>query len=360
LINENPERELPRVVAVGTAVPRNYVAQEALTAALGEFWAAKGLKIDAFDRLHKATRVAGRYLALPIAEYAGLDSFAKSNGAWLRVAPELGAEAAERALANAGLRAQDIDHLFLVTGTGIATPSIDTRIIDVIGLRRDVKRTPIFGLGCAGGASGVARAADYLRAFPQQRALLVAVELCSLTLQHGDLSVANMIASGLFGDGAAAVVLAGAGHEIQSGPQVIADRPILYPGTEGAMGWQVTDHGFKLVMSPAIPELIQTHLRRDIDCFLSGHSLERSRIARWVAHTGGPRVLRAVEDALELPTDALRRSWRSLRQLGNLSSASVLFVLADLLEAGEAKLGDLGVMLAMGPGFCAELVLLRW
>ncbi len=360
LSNQNSERELPRIESVGTALPSNYVAQETLTATLGEFWAAKGLKLDAFDRLHKATKVGGRYLALPIAEYADLDSFAKSNRAWLRVAPQLGAEAAERALARAGLDAADIDHLFLVTGTGIATPSIDARIISAIGLRADVKRTPIFGLGCAGGASGLARAADYLRAFPQERALLIAVELCSLTLQHGDLSVANMIASGLFGDGAAAVVLAGGARQGQSGPQIIADRPILYPGTEDAMGWQITDRGFKLVMSPAIPEIIQLHLGRDVDCFLRDHGLERSQVVHWIAHTGGPRVLRAIEESLGLPPEALKRSWRSLQRVGNLSSASVLFVLEDLLESGTARPGDIGVMLAMGPGFCAELVLVRW
>ena len=360
LIGLNSAVELPRVVAVGTALPGNYVAQETLTAALGEFWAAKGLKLEAFDRLHKATKVGGRHLALPMAEYLGLDSFAKSNGAWMRVAPELGAEAATRALSRAGLDAVDIDHLFFVSGTGIATPSIDTRIISALGLRADVKRTPIFGLGCAGGASGVARAADYLRAFPQEHALLITVELCSLTLQHGDLSVANMIASGLFGDGAAAVVLSGGGGENQSGPQIIADRPMLYPGTEDAMGWQITDHGFKLVMSQAIPQIIQAHLPRDLDCFLRDHALERSQITHWIAHTGGPRVLRAIEESLALPPEALKRSWRSLERSGNLSSASVLFVLDDLLESREARPGDIGVMLAMGPGFCAELLLLRW
>jgi alkylresorcinol/alkylpyrone synthase len=356
----NSVRKLPRVDAVGTALPRNYVAQETLTAALREFWAARGLKSDAFNRLHKATNVSGRYLALPMLEYAGLDSFEKSNSVWMRVAPELGAEAAGRALSSAGLRAADVHHLFLVTGTGIATPSIDTRIISTLGMRGDLKRTPIFGLGCAGGASGIARAADYLRAFPQERALLVAVELCSLTLQHGDVSVANMIASGLFGDGAAAVVLSGGAHEIQEGPQVIADRPVLYGGTEDAMGWQITDHGFKIVMSPEIPDIIRRHLRRDVDCFLHEHGLERSHITHWIAHTGGPKVLRAIEEGLELPPEALKRSWNSLYKLGNLSSASVLFVLAELLGANEAKPGDLGVMLAVGPGFCSELVLLRW
>ncbi len=360
LTERDSELKAPHVVGVGTALPRNYVAQETLTSALQEYWVARGFKLDALDRLHQATTVAGRYLALPMLEYARLESFEQSNREWMRVAPELGAEAAGRALAKAGLSATDIHHLVLVTGTGIATPSIDTRMISALGFRGNLKRTPIFGLGCAGGASGIARTADYLRAFPHEHALLVAVELCSLTLQHGDLSVANMIASGLFGDGAAAVVLSGGAHEIQAAPRVIADQPVLYGGTDGAMGWQITDHGFKIIMSPEIPNIIRRYLRIDVDCFLQGHGLERSQITHWIAHTGGPKVLRAIEQALELRPDALKRSWNSLHQLGNLSSASVLFVLEELLESDEARPGDFGVMLAMGPGFCSELVLLRW
>jgi alkylresorcinol/alkylpyrone synthase len=190
--------------------------------------------------------------------------------------------------------------------------------------------------------------------------MLVAVELCSLTLQHGDLSIANLIASGLFGDGAAAVILSGGACAGNAGPHVIASRSILYRRTEYAMGWEITDSGFKIVMSPEIPNLVRRHLRQNIDFFLAEHQLDRSQIKHWIAHTGGPKVLRSMEDALELPPCALKRSWDSLDRAGNLSSASVLFVLADLLQAREAHPGDYGVMLALGPGFCAELVLLRW
>jgi len=174
------------------------------------------------------------------------------------------------------------------------------------------------------------------------------------------LSIANLIASGLFGDGAAAVILAGGACEGNAGPRVIASRSILYPRTEYAMGWEVTDSGFKIVMSPEIPNLVRLHLRRNVDSFLAEHQLDRSQIQQWIAHTGGPKVLRSMEEALELPPRALKRSWDSLDRAGNLSSASVLFVLADLLQAREAHPGDYGMMLALGPGFCAELVLLRW
>jgi alkylresorcinol/alkylpyrone synthase len=185
------------------------------------------------------------------------------------------------------------------------------------------------------------------------------VELCSLTLQREDVSVANIVASGIFGDGAAAAVLAGGGRG-GPGPAVLATRSAFYPDTERVMGWDFSGSGFKVVLSAQVPEVVRRHVRGDVDGFLADHGLDRSRIRHWVAHTGGPKVLQAFAEALELPAGSLDRSWRSLEEVGNLSSASVLFVLADLLESGEARPGDLGLLAAMGPGFSAELVLLRW
>ena len=230
-------------------------------------------------------------------------------------------------------------------------------------MRADVRRTPIFGLGCAGGVAGVVRAADVLRGFPGQVAMVVSAELCSLTLQRSDDSVANIIASALFGDGAAAVLLGGAhlaNHGTSTSPRVIATRSVFYPDSERMMGWEVVDSGFKIVLSPAIPDLVREHLGGDVDAMLAEHGLARSAINHWIAHTGGNRVLEAIATALDLPPGALDRSWRLLAATGNLSSASVLFVLRDLLDARAARPGEYGLMLAMGPGFCAELALLRW
>jgi alkylresorcinol/alkylpyrone synthase len=243
--------------------------------------------------------------------------------------------------------------------TGLATPSIDARLGNRLALRSDFKRTPIFGLGCVAGAAGLARAADYLRGFPGHVAVLLSVELCSLTLQRDDLSIANIIASGLFGDGASAVVLAGA-ERGGPGPRVVGNRSVFYPDTERIMGWDVTDGGFKVVLSPKVPSLVKERVRKDVDGFLAEHGLKRSDIRHWVVHTGGPKVLRAFEEALELESEALARSWSSLSQVGNLSSSSVLFVLSDVLETANANEGDFGLVMAMGPGFCSELVLLRW
>ncbi|GEJ58491.1 type III polyketide synthase [Anaeromyxobacter diazotrophicus] len=349
----------PRLTAVGRALPRHHLDQEELIQALRGLWAEKHFNVERLEDLHRAVQVSGRYLALPLEAYASLDSFRKCNDAFVEVAQELGAEAIQQALARAGLRPRDVDHVFFVTVTGVATPSIDARLVNRLGLKPSVKRTPIFGLGCLAGAAGTARAADYLRAFPGEVALLLSVELCSLTLQRQDLSVANIIASGLFGDGAAALALTG-GDRGAAGPRVLATRSVFYPDTERVMGWDVVDTGFKLVLSAGAPDVIREHLGGDVDAFLAEHHLTRRDVRHWVAHTGGPKILQAMETSLALPEGALARSWRSLRDIGNLSSASVLFVLGDLLESGEARPGDLGVMAAMGPGFCAELVLLRW
>ena len=265
----------------------------------------------------------------------------------------------EQALQRADLRPQDLDHLYFVTVTGLSTPSVDARLVNRMGLRADLKRVPIFGLGCVAGAAGLARASDAVRAFPGQVAAILAVELCSLTLQREDLSIANIIASGLFGDGAAAALIGG-GDRPGRGPRILATRSIFYPDTERVMGWDVVDSGFKVVLSPQVPQLVRERVRSDVDAFLGAQGVKRADVRHWICHTGGPRVLEAFEDALELPRDALRRTWDSLREVGNLSSASVLFVFRDLLDSGEARPGDLGLLIAMGPGFCSELVLLRW
>ncbi|HET9035575.1 MAG TPA: 3-oxoacyl-[acyl-carrier-protein] synthase III C-terminal domain-containing protein, partial [Myxococcaceae bacterium] len=299
--------------------------------------------------------------ALPLEKYLPLERFSERNDAFNQVSLEVGEQAVRRALDLAGMQPRDVDHLFFVTVTGIGTPSLDARLMNRLGLRPDVKRTPIFGLGCVAGAAGTARAADVLRAYPEEVAVLLSVELCSLTLQREDVSIANIIASGLFGDGAAALLLSGAQRPPPgAAPRVLATRSVFYPDTERIMGWDVVEGGFKVVLSAKVPALVTEHVRNDVDAFLAEQGLRRTDVRHWIAHTGGPKVLQAFESALELPPEALRRSWDSLRQTGNLSSASVLFVLSGLLASGEARPGDLGLLMAMGPGFCAELVLLRW
>jgi len=355
-----PTARHPRVHRVARALPDHFATQDELIGALRALWQKEHFNVERLEELHRSVQVGGRHLAIPLADYPGLTTFQARNDAWTRVAVDLGERAVRAALDAAGLHPVDVDHIFFVTVTGLATPSIDARLVNRLGLRADVKRTPIFGLGCVAGAAGVARASDYLRAYPNETAVLLSVELCSLTLQRGDVSVANVIASGLFGDGAVALVMRGGDIAELDAPAVIATRSVFYPGTERIMGWDFVDAGFKVVLSPKVPELVAANIRANVDDFLAAHGLDRARVTHWIAHTGGPKVLQAFERALELPDHALRRSWASLRSVGNLSSASVLFVLSELLESGEARPGDRGVLMAMGPGFCAELVLLRW
>ncbi len=347
------------IAAVGRGMPEHYYDQATLTAAMMRIWSGGRQDGERIATLQQNARVGGRHLALPLEAYAGLTSFTAANAAYRRRAEELGAQALEAALEQAGLEPDEVDHLFFVSSTGVATPSVDAAIVNRLGLRTDVKRTPMFGLGCVAGAAGLARAADYLRAFPADVAAVVAVELCSLTIQRGDDSVANVIAGGLFGDGAAAAVLTGSARPA-AGPAIAASRSVFYPDTLDVMGWDVGSHGFRIVLSPEIPELVAAKIRDDVDAFLADHGLERRDIVRYVCHPGGPKVLAALEQALGLAQGGLALAWDNLRRVGNVSSVSVLLALQDTLAAPAPPAGSAGLLLAMGPGFCSELLLLQW
>jgi alkylresorcinol/alkylpyrone synthase len=348
-----------RIAAVGSAFPPHYVDQVTLMAAFAAAWGPRYHNAARLMDLHRHALVDGRHLALPMESYARLASFTEANDAWIHVGTDVGAAAIEDALARAGLRVDEVDALWCTSVTGVAVPSLDARLINRLGFRPNIKRVPMFGLGCVAGAAGVARAADYLRGHPGEVALLLSVELCSLTLQRDDVSIPNLIATGLFGDGAAAVALVGAARG-GAGPAVVATRSTFYPGTEGVMGWRIGDSGFRVVLSAEVPQMVRKHLRGDVDTLLAEHRLAYGDIAVWVAHPGGPKVLEAMEETFPLRSGALDLSWESLRRVGNLSSASVLLVLQETLARAAPPPGSYGLMMAMGPGFCSELVLLQW
>jgi alkylresorcinol/alkylpyrone synthase len=347
------------IAAVGSALPPHYYDQETLLAALRDRWSDRYFNLERLERLHKNVLVGGRHLALPIEEYGELTTWGRANDAWIRVAQEVGEEAVRNALDRAGLSTSDVDALIFVTVTGVATPSIDARLMNRLGLPSRVKRMPIFGLGCVAGAAGIARAADYVRAYPDGVAVLLSVELCSLTLQPEDLSIPNLIASGLFGDGAAAVVVTGENRPAD-GPRIVDSRSVFYHDSERVMGWDISETGFKIVLSADVPVVAREKLGPDVESFLAEHGLTIADISSWVCHPGGPKVLEAMEESLELPAGALDVTWRSLREVGNLSSTSVLLVLEETLEKHRPAPGSYGMVIAMGPGFCSELVLLRW
>jgi alkylresorcinol/alkylpyrone synthase len=291
--------------------------------------------------------------------YYKLNAFGVTNDAWIEVACDLGEKALCRALTRAGVEPDELDAIYFVSVTGIASPSIDARLVNRMHLPAHIKRVPIFGLGCVAGAAGISRAADYVRGFPQHAAALVSVELCSLTWQRQDVSLANIISTGLFGDGAAAAVLTGS-ERAASGPQILGTRSSFYADTEDVMGWKVSENGFQIVLSPAVPDVVHEHLAQDVDAFLAEHGLTRADIGSWIMHTGGPKILKATTEALGLPEDALEASWACLKKVGNLSSASVLLVLDEFMYRRRPAAGTYSILAAMGPGFCAELVLLQW
>ncbi|BBX61393.1 polyketide synthase-like Pks10 [Mycobacterium saskatchewanense] len=317
-----------------------------------------------FMRFAHTTGVDHRSLALPLSRYPELSGFTEANDAYLEVAVDLGEQAIVSALASAGVEPHEVDTIVMVSSTGVAVPTIDARLISRVGLRPDVKRVPLFGLGCVAGAAGMARVHDYLRGYPGDVAVLLSVELCSLTLQRGDTSIPALIGVSLFGDGAAAVVAAGADRTDLSdkgirGPRVFATRSRLIPETVDVMGWNVGSSGFRLVMSRDVPKMAEDYLRSEVDNFLADHGLSIGDISSWVCHPGGPKVLDAIENALGLSPEALVHSRNSMRDNGNVSSASVLDVLRRTVAEPPPE-GSLGVMLAMGPGFSFELLLLQW
>ena len=348
-----------KIASVGAAFPPHYYSQERLLEEFKRTWSRQLYNQGRLEALHKNVLVGGRHLALPIEEYSQLEGWGQSNDAWIRVAQDVGEQAVREALAQARLEPADVDCLIFVSVTGVATPSIDARLVNRLDLSPRVKRLPIFGLGCVGGAAGISRAADYVKAYPDEVAVLLSVELCSLTLQLQDLSIPNLISSGLFGDGAAAVIVVGE-ERPASGPRIVATRSVFYPDTERVMGWDISEKGFQVVLSADVPEMARRNLRQDVDDFLGAQGLSRSDIVSWVAHPGGPKVVSALETALELQPDALDLTRESLETVGNLSSTSVLLVLQETMRSRRPEPGSYGMLLAMGPGFCSELVLLEW
>jgi len=347
------------IAGVASALPPHKYDQRVLLPALQRHW---GVQVDnpAFmERLQARVGVETRHLALPLEQYYGLNTWGQANNHWIEIAQQLGQKALCGALSRAGFSTSDLGAIIFTSITGIAAPSIDARLINRMHLPVNIKRVPIFGLGCVAGAAAISRAADYVLAYPDQVAAVLSVELCSLTLQQDDTSIANIISSSLFGDGAAAVLVAGAERE-SNGPEILATRSVFYPDTEDVMGWDISEKGFRIVLSRDVRKVISEHFASDVDSFLDDQGLSRSEIGAWVLHTGGPAILEATAAALDLPDHALDVSWDCLCRTGNLSSASVLLVLEEFITKKRPAAGTYGLLAAMGPGFCAELVLLRW
>ncbi|MBB6142325.1 alkylresorcinol/alkylpyrone synthase [Silvibacterium bohemicum] len=348
-----------RIAATATAFPEHYFTQQAVVDELKTYWGRDEATAAVLERLHSRTGVAGRHFSRPLGEYAALDTFGKTNNVWIEVAEQLGEQAIDCLLKQTHLTVDQISAIFFVSVTGVVSPSIDARLVNRMKLSPHIKRNPIFGLGCVAGAAGLARAADYVRAYPDQVAVLLSVELCSLTWQRDDISAANLISAGLFGDGAAAALVVGDRVPLP-GPRILANHQVFYPDTGYVMGWDISEKGFNIILSPDVPKVVRENLGHDVDQFLAAHNMTRNDVGTWIMHNGGPKVLEASAEALGIDNSELQVSWDALRRVGNLSSASVLVVLDEIMKHQRPKPGTRSVLAAMGPGFCAEMLLLEW
>ena len=349
---------MSRIAAVAPVLPAYAYTQAEITAELAPLISAAPARRAVLERMHAASGIATRHTALPLERYRDLGDFRASNDLFIEVATDLAERALREALAAVGLEPPDVDFVMFTSVTGIAAPSVDALLVSRLGLRPDVKRMPSFGLGCVGGAAGLARVNDYLVGHPDQVGVLLSVELCSLTLQRDDETMANFVATGLFGDGAAAVVLVGE-NRAEPGPRIVDTRSSFFPDTREVIGWNIGSTGFEIVLTAGVAEVIERHFPAEVAAFLADHELTVGDVAAWIAHPGGPKVLEAFAHALDLPRDRFDASWATLDRVGNLSSAAVLHVLADTINAGVTP-GGSGLLFALGPGVSAEFVLVQW
>lgn len=359
MISAKPQ---PRLISLATAVPPHVLRQRDVQSL------AEGLFEDALGgdaslmKVFDHAQIAQRNVSAPLDWFASDHSFAEKNDLYLVQAEALAREATGLALARAGLSPRDIDRVVFVSSTGLATPTVDARLANALDFRPDVRRTPIWGLGCSGGAAGLAHARDLALADPSARVLLVALELCSLTFQRRDLSKRNLVAASIFGDGAAAAIIVGSEVAPSKGDgratlRLVASRSILWKDTLDVMGWGVDGDGLHVVFSRDIPTIVRERLRPSLASFLAERQLGFEDLDHIAVHPGGAKVLRAYTEALGLEPEAFRHAREVLRDHGNMSSPSCLFVLDRCLDSGEIETGDTALIAALGPGFCAEYVL---
>lgn len=353
---------MTRIAAVRSAFPAHRYPQAVLTRKVAELTGLDRTQRALLERLHANAGVQTRHTILPLPEYAGLRGIGAVNDRYIEEATALGEQALRGALDAAGLAARDLDLLIVTSVTGVAVPSLDARLIPRLGLRPDVKRLPLFGLGCVAGAAGLGRLHDYLLAWPRHTAALLAVELCSLSWPTGSVSTADLVASGLFGDGAVALVAHGDQGAPRAGrhPRVVAARSAVYPDSGDMLGWRLGSDGFRICLTAELADVVERQLGGGVSAFLADHGLTVDEISRWVCHPGGPKVIDAIQHSLKLPDSAVALSRRSLAEAGNLSSASVLHVLEETMDNCPPPVGSAGLMIGLGPGVSAELVLLQW
>ena len=353
---------MARLVSVGMAVPPHEISQSEAKLFAKELFSRSFQDIQRLLPLFEHTGIETRRFSRPRSWFEKEHTLAEKNRAYIEMACQLGEEAIQRCLQPCNLDVNDIDHIIYVSTTGMATPSIDAYLVHRMGINPHVKRTPIWGLGCAGGVVGLARAFEAAQASPAHKVVLVAVECCGLTFRRNDLSKSNLVATSLFADGAAAALVVGDQVEtddFRSGPTMIGTMSTILPNSLDIMGWEILDDGLKVVFSKEIPTLVRKNLRPLVDEFINQHHLSLSDLDHYITHPGGRKVLEAYQEALGLSAEHFYTAYQVLKQYGNMSSVTVLFVLAEVLKQKQKK-KTYGLVSALGPGFSAEFLLLKW
>lgn len=350
---------MARICAVATFVPPHVLSQNEVKAFARNLFAESFGDIDRLLPIFQNGQVETRHFCMPMEWFAHSHTFAQKNELYQEWAVRLGTQAARNCLEKTDLTIEEIDHIFFVSTTGMATPSIDARIMNRMKASPHTRRTPIWGLGCAGGAVGLSRAADYVKAYPKARVLLIAVECCGLTFQHEDRSKSNLVATSLFADGAAAVLMEGEECErALGGPSILYTMSTLWPDTEQVMGWEMNEGGLKVIFSQSIPQLVHTHFKTAVFAFLKRYGLTPKDLTHYITHPGGYKVIEAYAQVFDTPLDSFSHALAILRRFGNMSSVTVLFVLDLFLKQGIQK-GEYGLISALGPGFSSELLLIK-
>ena len=349
---------MPRILSVATAAPPERIDQSTIKREFAQL--CKGIpQVERLMPVFDRSGVDGRHLIHPPSWYLQERSFDERNREYQVRALELAEEAARKSLDEAGVTAHEIDHVFFVSTTGLATPSIDALLAGRLGMRPTIRRSPIFGLGCAAGAGALSRAADVLAARPDERALVVSVEICSLVFSKAAKTPTDLIGVALFGDGAAAAVLAGDGLG-DTGIRIKATETRLFAEAKRLMGWDFTSDGMRLILARDIPEVVRDTIAPVVTEFVERNGLTVNTLNHHILHPGGPKVMATYRSSFQLQDDALNVARACMREYGNLSSAAVLFMLSDVMASGLPKPGDTGLMLALGPGFGAEMLVLEW
>lgn len=345
------------IAATATALPPHTITREDVKYYMGRVFDIPERRLEAMMSIVDNAQVHKRHSIFPVEYTIEPRELSKTNQEYIEHAIKLGREVAEKCLERAKLRADEIDLIITVSCTGFMIPSLDAHLIELMGFRPNVRRMPFTELGCAAGAMALGRAADYLQAVPDGNVLIIAVELPTLTLQRKDISQANLISSVLFGDGAAAVVVTG---KPRKGPKILVSETYTFPDSLGAMGFDLRDSGFHILLDKSVPEMIGARIRALVDGFLERHGKKQEDIKGWILHPGGSRLLGNVEQALGLTKADTQPSWDILGSVGNLSSATILFILQEWMEKRPLQPGDIAMAAAFGPGFSAEFLLLQW